>query len=737
VINEDCLEVASLKNKNAVNYYDSCRTGNAPQLHHFIEFEENELQNVDPTDDDSVVGLEAYPILVEEDHEVMKTIDPDQPVQEQDPSRFTPLSILIANTIGAVRSRLLLKVLFDPGSTASFISRKALPRQCKPFTVKQGRKINTLVGQGLSNEMVVMEDIRLPELDKNRRVNQHKLFVFDHETRYDVILGTDFLTKTGIDIKYSTGTIQWFDNELPMHNPLSMTNEEFLAMTDVVEQQGLEELYGMDWYDPTCYAIEILDAKYEAISTAEVVEQCTHLNAEQKADLKLVLSGFQTLFSGKLGVYPHRKFHIEIEPGARPKHSRPYAIPRIHLQAFKKELDHLVRLGVLSPTGASEWGSPTFITPKKDGRVRWVSDLRELNKVVRRKQYPLPIISDILSRRKGYAFFTKLDISMQYYTFELDEESKDVTTIVTPFGKYRYNVLPMGLKCSPDYAQETMENIFRDLREEVEVYIDDIGAFSDDWNSHMALLRKILQKLQDNGFSVNPLKCDWAVKETDWLGYWLTPSGLKPWKKKIDAVLKMDRPRTVTQLRGFIGMVNYYRDMWPHRAHILAPLTAKVGNPKKGTKPEKFVWTPEMDAAFNKMKALMAQDAMCAYPNHNEPFDIYTDASDYQMGSCIMQHGKPVAYFSKKLNSAQPNYSTIDKELLSIVMTLREFRSMLLGAQIITIYTDHDILKIGDLSQRRLHWISYIDEYGPTLHHIEGTKNIIADQLSRKPLCSD
>ena len=150
------------------------------------------------------------------------------------------------------------------------------------------------------------------------------------------MLGADFLTKTGIDVKYSTGTMEWFDSELPLCNSHLLEVKDFQAMAELTEVQQEEDFFGMDWYDPTCYAVEILDAKYEKVEIDEVINQLNHLDPQQKEDLKKVLQGHTKLFNGTLGVYPHRKFHIDLIEGAVAKHARPYPVSVIHLQAFKK-----------------------------------------------------------------------------------------------------------------------------------------------------------------------------------------------------------------------------------------------------------------------------------------------------------------------------------------------------------------------------------------------------------------
>jgi hypothetical protein len=180
----------------------------------------------------------------------------------------------------------------------------------------------------------------------------------------------------------------------------------------------------------------------ERTDIAEVVKELTHLNAHQNADLLQVLQENDKMFDGTLGFYSHKKVHIDIDANAKPMHSRPYPIPPIHLKSFKMELNHLVRIGVLASQQESEWASPSFIIPKKDSRVWWNSNLRQLNKVIKCKQDPLPIITDILHQHSGYKFFI-LDVSMQYYTFELDKESQDFCTIITPSGKYKYLRLSM------------------------------------------------------------------------------------------------------------------------------------------------------------------------------------------------------------------------------------------------------------------------------------------------------
>ena len=650
-----------------------------------------------------------------------------------------PIGLLKADRIQNIVHNKPLKVLFDTGSANTFIHVKCLPKGAVPNLTNR-INVLTLTGTKQTNRSVILKGISLPEFSPTKKIDQDvHAYVFDQDSPYDMIVGNDVLLPIGFDFLLSIKAMKWFDSIVPwkpisyFQDPLinGFLNEAHCFFLETAQENAIDDHFPcvLNYY---AKCSEIKTSKYELVPTQDVVDAQQHLSSEQRKDLFQVLDQFQPLFNGnliaqgKLPTFNGPLVSLELIENAKPFQCRPYPIAAKNRDIFKRELDRLEGIGVLSRTGPQQWLAPTFIVPKKDGRVRFVSDFRALNKCIKRKVYNLPRIHDILKKRNGYRYFTKIDISMQFYAFEMDETAKDLCTITTPFGNYRYNRLPMGVKQSPDVAQAHMENLFRDLAE-VDVYIDDIGIFSNSWEDHLKSIQKVLEILTASNFTVNPLKCEWGVQETDWLGYWLTPHGLKPWQKKIDAILALDRPKTVTQLRSFIGGVTFYRDMFNRRSHILAPLTQQVGK-------KTLIWSNECQEAFDRIKAVLAEQAFLKYPDHNKPFHIYCDASDIQLGAAIIQDNCPVAFYSRKLSGPQRNYTVGEKELLSVVETLKEYRTMLYGAPEIHIYTDHKNNTFHKFNtQRVLRWRLFLEEYGPTFHFLDGEKNTLADMLSRLP----
>jgi hypothetical protein len=259
----------------------------------------------------------------------------------------------------------------------------------------------------------------------------------------------------------------------------------------------------------------------------------------------------------------------------------------------------------------------------------------------------------------------------------------------------------------------------------VRTYIDDLLVTTKaTWEDHLEKLKKVFKRLQQTALKVNANKSHFGQHDMEYLGYWISRKGIQPVATKVQAIVNMQPPKTIRQIRRFVRMINFYKDMWQQISHLLAPLTT-LCSPKA-----KFKWTEKEQTAFEEIKRVISKETILSYPDFSQPFHIHTDSSNYQMGSVISQHGHPIAFFSKKLRDAQLNYTTSEQELLAIKETLREFRNILLGQQII-IHTDHkNLLYANQTTDRILRWRLFMKEIGTKFRHISGKKNVVADTLS-------
>jgi hypothetical protein len=627
---------------------------------------------------------------------------------------LAPITLLSCQTIQGQYCDRPLVVLMDGGSSGTLLNRRVLPAGACPSRSERKQITTTASGSFDTSLSVTLKNVKLSEFSNGRRLDHISSRIFDSPTcQYDIILGRDFLRLAGISMSWQTNTITWIDRTVPMKTPHHYDNRMY---RNLEYDQNMDELYESK---------TILERKYKKVTPKECADEQHHMSCEERIKFESMLEKHKQLFDGKLGYYPHEKLHLQIKQGTKPVHKKPYPVPFTRQEVFKRELENLQKDGVLRRCGMTDWASPTFIIPKSNNTVRWVSDFRELNKHLERPQYPVPKIQDIMLKQRGYSHFTKIDLSMMFYCFEMDEESKELCTITTPFGKYQYNRVPMGIKVSPDFAQSMIKKILHGL--DIDAYMDDLGIWTKgSFDDHFSIVDTVLERLVANGMKCNPLKCKWGVKEAHFLGHYMTPDGITPMRNKIDAVLKLGKPTDKTQVRSFIGAVTFYKSMWPRRSHILAPLHELTGDVP-------FIWGPRQVQAFDTMKAMIAADAMTTYPDLNLPFDIYTDASDYQLGAAIIQNGKPIAYWSKKLTESQKNYNTTEKELLAIVMCVKEYHDILYGGRL-NVFTDHKNLTFHTLSPPRvMRWKLFLEDYDINLQYVPGKVNVLADAFSRLP----
>lgn len=319
-----------------------------------------------------------------------------------------------------------------------------------------------------------------------------------------------------------------------------------------------------------------------------------------------------------------------------------------------------------------------------------------------------------------------------YYQIDLTEKAKEISAFTTPFGLFQYTVMPFGLTNAPSTFQRLINYIIQDL-EGVYAYLDDIIVISDTWEEHLHRLSLLLDRLTRANLTINLKKSAFVQGTVCYLGHIVGGGHIRPKTANVEAILNYPVPETGKSRRRFLRMVSYYRKFCRNFSSVAAPLHALTSSKKS------YVWDHACQSAFQQLKVFLTNNPVLKSPDFNKAFSLQVDACDVGAGGVLLQETDgllhPVSYTSSTFNKHQMNYSTIEKELLALIMAIRKFNCYLHGAPLIQVYTDHNPLQFlhrnRGHNQRLLRWSLFLQGYNLKINHIKGTENVLADALSR------
>ena len=461
-----------------------------------------------------------------------------------------------------------------------------------------------------------------------------------------------------------------------------------------------------------------------------------NLDENEKNQFKSLLIKYQSVFaksSDDLGFSDKVEHHIDTQ-GAKPIKDPVRRLPLAKQEIEREEVRKMLQKGVIEPS-VSPWSSNIVLVTKKDGSTRFCVDYRKLNAVTKKDSYPLPSVSQCLDALAGSVYFSCMDINQGYWQIGVAPEDREKTAFATSMGLYQFIKMPFGLVAAASDFCRLMGDIFRDIQwVECLLYMDDIIVPAKTFEESLVRLEHVFQRLLSSNLKLKPSKCTFLQKSVKFLGHEVSERGVDTDKDKIKAVQEWPVPRTVKQVRSFVGLAAYYKRFIASFGEICKPLYQLC------EKNRKFVWTPDCQHAFETLKEKLTSAPILAYPTIGQEFILDTDASQYTVGAVLSQEcdGKErvIAYMSKTMNKHELQYCTTRKELLAVVTALKHFNCYILG-QKVKLRTDNSavswIRNLKNPTGQVFRWLQYIETYDISVSHRPGKSHGNSDALSRIP----
>ncbi|EXX52028.1 gag-pol fusion protein [Rhizophagus irregularis DAOM 197198w] len=442
------------------------------------------------------------------------------------------------------------------------------------------------------------------------------------------------------------------------------------------------------------------------------IEQKTHLEYEQitkeveyyHTEIGSEVETTPTTVKMKIGVLPTDLELPLLRFLAVRKHW--YRTSKNERNFIEEEIQRMLQEGLIERS-TGPWAAPVVLVRKKNRKLRFCVDYRELNSITMKDAYPLPRIDDMLNSFGKAQWFTSLNLASEYWQVEMDPADRPKTAFIIQFGTYQFKVMPFGLY--------------------------DVIIYSDTFEQHLEHLRVIFDRLEDAGLKLNPDKCSFVKEELEFLGHIVSNRGIRTDPAKIQKVKDFPTPLNVTQLRGFFGLASYYRRFVPGFSRIATPLNKLL---KKGVA---YNWGEKQQVAFEQLKQTLITSPILVFPDFNKQFILLTDASTFGLGVILSQldedgNDRVIAYASRTCNKAESNYSATELECLAVIWAVKHFHAYIYG-QRFKLVTDHEALchlfNMATPIGRLAHWVMKLQMYDFETTHRFGRKHLNVDSLSR------